>query len=343
MVLDTFTRTTTAELKGLAISLMLFLHLFHGSDTITKYTSFCYIGHDTLTHILSSLCNPVYAFTFLSGYGLFIAYSSQGRLNVWQRLNALYLKYWLSLIIFVFMGYCLGLGDKYPGSWLIILENVTSWKTSYNGTIWFLFPYSVLLIASPKIFYFLNSIHRIWSYVAVFLLFVVCSMLLHWYGSFLISNHPLYVIEHIAELLIPFIIGMIFVRDIKYSVIKKKLYGQGTTVVVLLLFVFCFIGILIRDWPLGLFTPIYVLGLYIYISLINIPKYLSRVLCSLGKHSTSIWFIHAYYCWYFFPNEVYSLKYPIFIFLGLLGSSYISALLLDFMFKGLFSKVFKSN
>ena len=139
--------------------MVLFLHLFHGSNTIGKYIGIPIGRGETVEHFFSYLCNPVYAFTFLSGYGLYISYN-HGRRNNVKRLWGLYLKYWVSLLIFVPLAYFLGFRNVYPGSWLDILENVTSLHTTYNGTVWFLFPYSCLALLSTGIFRWVDKVSR---------------------------------------------------------------------------------------------------------------------------------------------------------------------------------------
>ena len=69
---------------------------------------------------------------------------------------------------------------------------------------------------------------------------------------------------------------------------------------------------------------------------IQLNKYISLVLKIFGKHSTTIWFIHSYFCYYFFHDVVYSLKYPIVIFLSLAIVSLLVAIMIDklLMFSG---------
>ncbi len=46
----------------------------------------------------------------------------------------------------------------------------------------------------------------------------------------------------------------------------------------------------------------------------------------LGHKSMAIWMIHTWFCCYLFREEVYSLKYPVFILGGVLIISYLTAI-----------------
>jgi len=62
-------------------------------------------------------------------------------------------------------------------------------------------------------------------------------------------------------------------------------------------------------------------------------KWLDRFLIEMGKRSTSIWFIHTYFCYYLFHDFIYGFKFPILIFFVLLTCSYISAIVIDWINK----------
>ena len=56
-------------IKSVAISMMLFLHLFNGQHT-DLCTNLFYVGDVPLALWLTRACNPVSFFLLLSGYGL---------------------------------------------------------------------------------------------------------------------------------------------------------------------------------------------------------------------------------------------------------------------------------
>lgn len=276
-----------------------------------------------MEHLLSYLCNPVYPFTFLSGYGLYISYS-HGKRNAAKRLWGLYLKYWVSLLLFVPLACLIGNRDVYPGTWLHVAENVTSLRTSYNGTVWFLFPYSCLVLFSPYIFSCIGRMGRKGWLCTVLFILVTCSLLLHFYGSYFIDHHYVYLLEHVYELLIPFLIGVFCAKEVRYSRLAKR--GGAVTLILL-----ATLALLVpmHQWPLGLLYPVYMLMLFLCIALLSLPRFLSQLLRLLGRRATAMWFVHAYFCWYLFSAQFYALRYSLLIYGGLVVVSYIAACLVD--------------
>lgn len=68
----------TGYLKGIAILLMVYLHLFNDADNVRSLGYLISIVDKPLVYYLSRLCNPVPFFLILSGYGLYATYSKQG-------------------------------------------------------------------------------------------------------------------------------------------------------------------------------------------------------------------------------------------------------------------------
>lgn len=116
-------KAQSTQLKGIAILMMLFLHLFN-HWTPGEYTPWFFIGERPLVYILSRACNPVGIFLMLSGYGLHYSYTHHSLTTKGQikRLLRIYIYYWLILLIFVSIGHFVD-KDKYPGSlWDILLN-----------------------------------------------------------------------------------------------------------------------------------------------------------------------------------------------------------------------------
>lgn len=57
------------RLKGVAILMMLFYHLFNRLSLLGQCDCFLYISNVPLLHWLSKASNPVWLYLFLSGYG----------------------------------------------------------------------------------------------------------------------------------------------------------------------------------------------------------------------------------------------------------------------------------
>ena len=63
------TKEQTTYIKGIAILMMLFLHLFNHWNP-GEYSAWLYIGELPLVNIIARACSPVGIFLMLSGYGL---------------------------------------------------------------------------------------------------------------------------------------------------------------------------------------------------------------------------------------------------------------------------------
>lgn len=139
-------KTESLILKGVAILLMLYLHLFNQMQNVDLCSSLLYIGNLPLAFLLSRATNPVPFFLILSGYGLYTVIRKNSQYNILRKMRRLYIHYWITLSIFVPLGAWIVGCDRYPGSIITIIKNVTAWHTTWNGEIWFLFPYLLLVV-----------------------------------------------------------------------------------------------------------------------------------------------------------------------------------------------------
>ena len=89
--------------KGIAIAMMLCLHLFNREYTGLFQPS-VFIGAVPLTYYISLFCDCcVWIYCFCSGYGLYITHQKNTATFVRQnrtRVLKLYLNYWLVLLVF---------------------------------------------------------------------------------------------------------------------------------------------------------------------------------------------------------------------------------------------------
>lgn len=68
----------TNYLKGAAILMMLFLHLFQNLEWDISLNCLLYVGDIPLIYYIARMCNPVPFFLILSGYGLYAVYFKMG-------------------------------------------------------------------------------------------------------------------------------------------------------------------------------------------------------------------------------------------------------------------------
>lgn len=93
-------KETSLILRGVAILLMLWGHLFYLTENVNLCDCYIYIKQIPLVQLVCRATNPVPIFIILSGYGLFISHR-RGKYNVWSKLISLFFHYWITLIIFV--------------------------------------------------------------------------------------------------------------------------------------------------------------------------------------------------------------------------------------------------
>ena len=163
------TKQQSQIMKGVAILMMIFYHLFNRPHNVALCHNLVFVDGTPLVSILSQVTNPVAFFLILGGYGLYKVYE-KGDKHRWSRLLKLYIHYWAILLIFLVIGYFI-VPTKYPGSVVALLKNVTGFETTYNGEMWFLFPYVVLSALSPFIFRIMAKFRAI-TIITITLLFI---------------------------------------------------------------------------------------------------------------------------------------------------------------------------
>ena len=314
-------------LKGVAILFMLFLHLFNQMSNVELCHNFLYIVETPLVHILSRATSPVSFFIILSGYGLYKV-QSRGNYNVIKKLWNLYKHYWITLLIFVPLGAFIVGTHKYPGDPIDIINNVTAWNTSYNGEIWFLFPYCLLALSSNTIFKIMAKLSPIIYLAIILLIYFCCGYCISRYGASYLYTHKLaYMPILYLELLFSFSMGAYMA---KYDIVRKfdriKDWRIGGILLIIIVLARCLI-------ESGAFHPIYAAVFIILFVNTTRPVFIDNTLMELGKRSTSMWFVHTYFCYYLFHDAIYAFKYPIIIYFVLIAISYAMAVVIDSLVK----------
>lgn len=58
-----------------------------------------------------------------------------------------------------------------------------------------------------------------------------------------------------------------------------------------------------------------------------------------GEHSTNIWLVHMFFYTYLFEGFIFKFKYPIIIFIMMIGLSLVSSHIINFLLKNITSRV----
>lgn len=205
------TKDQSRIIKGYAILLMLFLHLFSNPTITDTCHNLIFVAGQPLAYILTRAANPVAFFLIVGGYGLYKVWQ-KGDEHRWSRLAKLYLHYWFILAIFLTIGHFMHPGT-YPGSVGKILANVTGYDASYCAEMWFLLPYVVLSACSPWIFAVLSKAKAIYLIIITLAIHIGTSFVISRYGqSWLFETRWLYDPLCVLHMLFNFCMGALCAR-----------------------------------------------------------------------------------------------------------------------------------
>lgn len=324
-------RTDTQMMKGVAILFMLYLHLFNQMGNVELCTTFLQIDGMPFVHWLSRATSPVSFFLILGGYGLYFAYR-KGDKHRFSRIIKLYYHYWIILTVFVLIGWFV-LPNRYPGSWLQILGNYTSFNTSYNGECWFLFPYVLISLTSHWLFRWTDKFKAWHILICAFVMNFCTSYIISRYGSkYLYDNLLVYNPFLYFHLLFSFLIGAMAARENWAEYLPKIQSSRWIWLFLAILMAICCVI------NTSIFSAPYT---FCFIALfLRAPKWnwVKKVLIELGNCSMDMWFIHSWFSYYIFHNFIYSFKYPVLIFAVLASISYICAKLVALFIQRLTTK-----
>ena len=318
------------EVKGIAILMMLFLHLFNISENVDLCVNTLYFWNGkplvlALSRI-TAFCVPIYI--FLSGYGLGLKFLKGGDMGNVQRISKLYINYWVIFILFVGLG-CIVKPEIYPKNMSTFVLNFVGYECSYNYEWWFLFPYIILVLLSKYIFtFFLNLKKKTleWTMIGLFGMHIGGNLLGKPLSGITAEFHIVQHLLWVVSLIFMFVCGAVFAKYAIFNWAKEACNRMkngklilGSVLIVLL--------ILRMMFGPSVINPLFVLpAMMIYLCFVR-PAWLSGVLRYFGKQSTNMWLIHTFFAYYLFKDFVYGFKYPIVIYCVLillsLASSYV--------------------
>lgn len=326
------TRTDSIQLKGIAILMMLFLHLFNTPERVALCDTYIrFPDGQPLVYVLSRVaawCVPVYI--FLSGYGL-AARAERGDYGFSSavcRLVPLYVHYWVVLLPFVAIG-CWLKPQVYPGSAEELLLNMAGWSCSYNHEWWFLLPYVVLALLSPFLLYALRAhgstaSHTGWLAAAV-VLYLLSDILYRLYAPWIDRCAVLNLADEVAQLFLMFLCGALSrIHHIpsRFAARAESCLGRWTRMVsVLVLLLLCVLRMSV-GWVLP--NPVFA---YLFMLLYRVirPCRPLPFLMAMGRQSTSLWLCHTFFAYYLFSPFVYSFRHPILIYPVLVLLSWVAS------------------
>lgn len=324
----TFSKDQSSCLKGIAILMMLFLHLFNKEEFFPLYTPLFYINGYPFEYCLARAMNPVGIFLFISGYGLFKSWIKKhyGVSAIFRRLLRLIVVYWLTLLVFVSLGSFIN-SEKYPGSIEDFFSNISALRTTYNGECWFLLPYIALSILSVYLFPLVKQLKWYITALVMLVLFYLEALLYGRIWNLIFENAFFLFACRTIEISCNFVLGAVVAKLSTENFSFHLSHGYWNKYLSVLVMLFLVAYCTLYGMPLA---PIYFV--LFTLLLVNIIPFncSERRVCKpfmlLGMYSMPMWLIHTYYSKYLFTDFIYSFKYPILIFGVEVAVSYVSGI-----------------
>ncbi len=318
-------KETSTVIKGIAILMMLWYHLFGISELEDLCTPLLYINGKALVAYIAQASYPVTFFLILSGYGLTYIYKQQ-RLNVKsqaKRLMKLFIHYWVVLLVYVTIGHFIN-PVVYPNDFLHIIANIVGIRCTYNGEIWFLLPYSIISLCSYWIINYVYHLNKKKKITITIVIYVIIFLAARYLGYHLPKDpvwetlliQPVYFVQ----LTFYFSLGIILYRCLE----KEPIFKYENPYIYMLLLVCTIVvksmfKITIAD---GLYAFAFI-WCFIHLSL---NKYIRKILSELGHRSMVMWMTHTFFSVYLFQDFIYGFKYPLLIFLMLVIITFVTAI-----------------
>ncbi len=320
MTLTYISKENSLLLKGLALLFMVYYHLFLGAENLDGAFSLCSVQGLPLATWLARGCNPVGIYLFISGYGLYFTHRNNAPNRPWTRIFKLYKLYWLTLVVFLPLA-CWMSPDVYPGDWLKSLQSITAFRTRWNGEIWFLFPYILLVLTNRHVFSLLDRVGGGKMVASAYMLYIISAFLIsRYYGAFFADHYTIYHVALYFSCLFPFVMGAVFCKyaDRECPQWLARLLPKSQPGWVLLFVLVFLFGCLTHWAPLGPFCQFAMIVCFVRIKWFEGIK---KVLRLFGRYSTVVWFIHTWFCSYLFKEYIYGLHYPLLMLVATMGAS----------------------
>lgn len=359
-----FSRQDTKLVKGFAILLMLYHHLFAFPNRIQDGSSYIsllsVLGIDSaeILGLFGKMC--VALFLFLGGYGTWVSYQAKkkklaaGDRNddslqncslsnfALNKVKSLYVPYLKVFAIVVPVAIVLG-DARVSASLSALFWNATGLNITYNGEWWFFTDYLILLMAFPlmvryfdrKTASFTVDLLAVCVWNAAVMWLIPAFTHVDWASDFAKSIlwGKLYQTMQWSAC---FVMGCLFARWDLLSRIKSKFVGRYLAVICSLL---CLVGLVVLRYKLDvgmrydfLWAPVFCLCLVILFET-KVGKIARKPFESIGCHSTNIWLTHSFFCYHWCQSFIYLPKWSPLVFLLLLGVSYVFSLLIDLIWK----------
>lgn len=327
-----FEKSDSTFLQGIAILLMVLLHLFAFPERVPEYVSVVNLI-DKQGQLLTTIATfghiCVSIFVFVSGYGMQFSemYTNDSFVNKVDKSFKRGLLFWgryaLQFIIFVPMGVLLG--KLYNISVSQLLKAFMGQECgTINGEWWYVTLYLKFLIVFPFISLGIEKIKIVsFKIVYFFVVGVISTKVLGSYGLLFVVGIMCANFNLINRL------SCYFSREKigKYAPLILIAVGGGRYYMMLSM------GHLVYRYDV-IFLPI----ICTCIAMCKKTNTIYRVIVFLGKYSMYMWLTHTFYIYYYFQNTIFAFKYASLIYAVTIFLSLTTAILIERLFD---SKIIK--
>lgn len=297
-----FTRDYTEIIKGVAILLMLFHHLFGFPEWYTEGVSYIGISlrSNTVEYVIGQfghICVSIFA--FITGYGMFFSYKSGNIIKKSFKKGISFLVcYWLILFgAAIPVNLALGKTDI---TFSLILKNMFTYDHTLVSFAWYVRFYLAMLITLPVFYRMLTK----YAAVTIPVFLILPAMANYLLGT--VSSDNFFIVKTVYFSMEYFLwitcalMGLCFAR---YGIFEKlgrlfSRFGKGEGFVcAMLMLVLVYLRAYKSD-TIGIifsfdsfYAPIFI---FLAIKIIEVfPEFLHKFLRLMGKHSMNIWFLHS--------------------------------------------------
>lgn len=234
------------------------------------------------------------------------------------------INYWIVLIVFSIIGLIFDKSGAIPGSLKDFLLHFFLLSKNYNGAWWFVLTYILLVFLSRPIYQIINKLYPVLVNIITLGLYLIAYI--QRFNELIHFNIPVldWITNQLSLLgtsLLPFVWGMYFYKFKMFSKLREfilKHFKNWQVALFSLIIVFVMIighGIF-QSLIVAPFTGIVTIVLF---NVVNKGKYINAVFNFFGNHSTNIWLTHMSFYSALFKDFVFVARYPIFIFLLMIG------------------------
>ncbi|CAM2076850.1 MAG: hypothetical protein NSGCLCUN01_01036 [uncultured Clostridium sp.] len=330
---STISKNKTLIIKGIAIILMVIHHLFAFPDRINKieYVSIYLLNNVPIEFYVAKIGKIcVNMFLFMGGYALFKIYGINVTYNkILKRIYKLYLTYWSVFIPFLIIGIII---NKVELNLKIIFLNFIGIISTINKEWWFFIVYIILILLYPLIIKIILKYNNYLIFIISFCIFCVGTLANIIFYRLDIIKYEL--IFNIMSSQFMFITGIQVCKGCIFDKLSKKVNKKheiiiiGISILILVLFP-------IKTLAYTITTPILIFAITR-----NIDE--DTILGNLGKCSTDIWLIHTFFCYYYFQELTFKVKYSFMIIIWTIILSIVSSTLIK-RIKKIFINIYYYN